>query len=232
MKKLGADRSYRELCGEFICDGVKLLYEALNNDVEILAILTSSDIQFPLSLETRLYYTDHSLIDSLSPLKNAQEIMFTCKTPQQGKIDPAGTHILLDGVQDPGNVGTIIRTANAFGIKTVILTDGCADPYNPKTLRASMGAIFRQEICYMNMTELNELKGNGVRFIASTTGKGSKDISSVKIKDSLIAIGSEGHGLSQEVLLLCDEKVRIPIEPECESLNAAVAAGIIMWSAR
>ena len=233
IKKLGVSSSYRQSCGEFICDGIKLLEEAIKNDAEVTSVLTAVHIPFPLPLETRVYFTDRNMIDYVSPLTSSQGILFTCKTPTgTGKDIPDGTHVLLDGVQDPGNVGAVIRTANAFGIGCVILTGECADPYNPKTVRATMGAIFRQRIFCLRISELAALKVNGMKFIGAAPGESSKDISTVELRGSVIAIGSEGCGLSAQVLALCDEIVRIPIAPECESLNAAVAAGIILYLAR
>ena len=253
LKKLGASRSYRESCGEFLCDGIKLLEEAVKHGAEITHVLTSSFVPFPLPVETRVHFTDKSVINSLSPLTNAQDTLFVCKIPQSGKHVTQsetrdetkdetkdetrggcdkGTHILLDGIQDPGNVGTIIRTANAFCIDSVILTGGCADPFNPKTIRATMGSIFRQRLCHMTVRELAAHKERGVRLIGATLEENSKDVSRVKLKGSVIAIGNEGRGLSAEVLSLCDEKIRIPISPDCESLNAATAAAIIIWRAR
>ena len=230
MKRLGASRAYRDESGEFLCDGLKLLEDAVKSCVEITTVLTASNVPFPLSAGTRVYYTDQRLIDSLSPLKNAQDTLFICKiTSSQAEFETAGTHILLDGVQDPGNVGSIIRTANALGIKNVILVDGCADPYNPKTIRASMGAIFRQRVYSMGLTELTELKDAGIKFIGTALHERCKDVHGVNLNDSIIAIGNEGRGLSEEVLDLCDERITIPIAPECESLNAAVAAAIIIW---
>ena len=232
MKKLGSDRHYREVCGEFLCDGSKLLEDAVNSDAEIVNVVTSSYIPFPLPVETRVNYVDRSLINYLSPLTNAQDTLFTCRIPRMdSSINTDGTSIALDGVQDPGNVGTIIRTANAFGMKTVILTNNCADPYNPKTIRATMGAIFRQRIFVMSTQELIELKTAGTRFIGTSLSQGCKDISRVRLKNSFIVIGSEGRGLSEEVLSICDENVMIPIAPECESLNASVAAAILIWKA-
>ena len=150
--------------------------------------------------------------------------------PPRNKLKKnTGTHILLDSVQDPGNVGSIIRTANALGISSIILAGGCADPYNPKTIRASMGAIFRQSICDMNLAEFAGLKESGVRIIGAVLGKDCRYISDLNLKDSIIAIGSEGRGLSAEILHLCDELFTIPMYQECESLNASVAAAIIMW---
>ena len=233
IKKLGANSDYRQSSGQFLCDGLKLLEEAVMCGAEIYEVLTAVNIPFPLPIDIRVYYTERSLIDSLSPLKSAQNTLFTCKIPKKAAIvTSSGTHILLDGVQDPGNVGTIIRTANAFGMKSVILTNGCADPYNPKTIRASMGAIFKQSIQYMSMDELVKLGNSGVRFIGATLGKDSKNISNIKYKDTIIVIGSEGRGISESITSICDEMITIPMAAECESLNAAVAAAIIMWEAK
>ena len=229
IKKLGADRGYSKQCGEFLCDGLKLLAEAIKCNADISVVLTSESIPFPMPLDTRLYYAERSLIDSLSPLKNAQDTIFVCKTPRIAETTiNSGIHLLLDGVQDPGNVGTMIRTADAFGIDSVMLTDDCANPHNPKTIRATMGAIFRQDIYHINNDELEALKSGGIRIIGAALSDGCRDFSEVGYNNSIIAIGSEGSGLSEKVLSLCDEKIRIPISPKCESLNAAVAAGIIL----
>jgi len=230
IKKLGESRRYREESGEFLCDGMKLLEEAVSCGAGVTAVLTASPVPIPLDVDTRVYYTDRSLINSLSPLKNAQDTLFTCRIPKTGGPDDVtGAHILLDGVQDPGNVGTIIRTANAFGVKSVILTGGCADPYNPKTIRATMGAIFRQNIHITDVKELAVLREKGVLFVCASPGVNGRDIREVSIKDAVIAIGNEGRGLSDEVLALCDGRINIPMAPGCESLNAAVAAAIILW---
>ncbi|MCL2391727.1 MAG: RNA methyltransferase [Oscillospiraceae bacterium] len=232
FKKLGMSRAYRYSCGEFLCDGMKLLKEAERGGAEIVAVLTSNHIPFPLPIETKVYLTDESIIHALSPLKNAQSVLFTCRIPKSYDTFDGGSMILLDGLQDPGNVGTIIRTANAFGIGGVILSEGCADLYNPKTIRATMGALFKQPSIMMNQSEIKRLKERGIRFVGASVGEGSKDITEVRLKDSIIVIGSEGAGISGAILALCDEQIKIPISPDCESLNAAVAAGVIMWCAR
>jgi len=232
FKKLGVSRSYRESCGVFLCDGVKLLEEAVFCNMEIKDVITSSYVPFPLSVYTNVYYTQRNIIDSLSPLKNAQDTLFTCAFPKKSaEFETTGTHILLDGVQDPGNVGAIIRTASAFGIDSVILTEGCADQYNPKTLRASMGAIFKQSIQYLSLSELSDKKNEGMRFIGAIIAKDCPKVYDVNYEGAIIVIGSEGHGISKDILSLCSEKVTIPIAPKSESLNASVAAAVIMWEA-
>jgi len=230
IKKLGTTRSYRELCGQFLCDGAKLLEEAVKSGAKITEVLTASRLTMTLPAETRVFFTARDLIDSLSPLKNAQEVLFTCKMPQKKALtNIIGTNILLDGVQDPGNVGSIIRAAYAFNIQTVILTGGCADPYNPKTIRATMGAIFRQRVCDAAFSELASLRRKGVRFVGAAPDDACRDISDVQLGNSVVALGSEGRGLSEQVSGLCSEKFKIPTQPECESLNVATAAAIIMW---
>ena len=232
IKKLGTSNNYRKQTGEFLCDGIKLLEEAIKCGVKIPIVLTCDSIDFPLSIDTKLYYTDLSLINSISSLRETQGVLFTCKTPIIPSIaDITGTHILLDGLQDPGNIGTIIRTAYAFGIKSVMLFGDSADPYNPKTVRGSMGAIFRQEIRNVTIDDLNCYKRNQMKIIGAALSNDCRDFTETSYNNSVIAIGNEGRGLSEEIISICDEKIKIPISKECQSLNAAVAAAIIMWKA-
>lgn len=133
-------------------------------------------------------------------------------------------------MQDPGNVGTVVRTANAFGVGAVILVGECADLYNPKTVRSTMGAIFRQRVLSLGMTELTMLlEKNSLPLYGAALHRDSALITAVDVKNAAIAVGSEGRGLSDSLLSLCRKTVFIPMQPESESLNAAVAASIIMW---
>lgn len=137
---------------------------------------------------------------------------------------------MLESVQDPGNVGTVIRTANAFGIDAVILTGNCADLYNPKTVRATMGAIFRQRVLCRGVDELMPLlAGNGLALYGAALSARAADIRRVDVKNAAVAIGSEGSGLSAALLALCRGEVIIPMRPDSESLNAGVAASVVMW---
>jgi TrmH family RNA methyltransferase len=232
VKKLGANRAYRQERGEFLCDGAKLLEEAVKNNADITAVLTTTDICLPEGV--RVLRTTQEMLDVLSPLKTAQNVLFTCKMPKPSDSAPdaagEGTHILLDGIQDPGNLGTIIRTANAFGINSVMLINDCADLYNPKTIRASMGAIFRQRVCHVSAPALEKFcTASGLKIIGADLE--GTNVSEISLKNAIIAIGSEGRGLSESVLSMCSNLVSIPMTPECESLNAAAAASIIMWEA-
>ena len=229
MKKLGSDRGYRHQCGEFICDGAKLLREALEHGADITAVLTSGELPGNIPLNAEVFEVPGELLDHVSPLKTSQDVVFSCRIPT-GSAFPSGDGIIiLERIQDPGNVGTVIRTANAFGIGTVILTGGCADIYNPKTVRASMGAVFRQHVIETGIEVVTKLKESGIRILGAALGDGCRDFREVTLSGAAVAIGSEGSGLSADMLALCDERVIIPMSPECESLNAAAAAAVIMW---
>jgi len=232
IKKLGTSRSYREEHGLFLCDGMKLLNEALSSGMRIDCILSSTIIDFELPDDTCVYHVSESIIDSLSPLKSSGDILFTCKIPDHNDYSyNIGTHILLDTIQDPGNVGSIIRSANAFGIDSVILTDNSADIFNLKTIRASMGAVFKQQINIINYNDIYNLKQSGIKIIGTASKDFSVEICKVSLENVIIVLGNEGQGISKELLELCDEIITIPLAPGCESLNVAAAASIIMWVA-
>jgi TrmH family RNA methyltransferase len=166
----------------------------------------------------------------VSPLKNTAGPVFSVKIREPLEKKPCSNAVVLENVQDPGNVGTILRTANALGIGRVLLLGDCADVYNPKTVRSSMGAVFRQPIEEIDPDGLKVfLQENGLALYGAALSDGSKDIREIEMQGLAVAIGSEGAGLSAELLALCGGQLIIPMERGCESLNAAVAASIVMW---
>ena len=137
---------------------------------------------------------------------------------------------MLDGVQDPGNVGTILRTADAFCADGVFLVNGCADLYNPKTVRATMGAVFRCPVWTCGAKELRGLlTASGLPLYGAALRSDTLDARSVDYSRCAIAIGSEGKGLCEEMLSICDKTILIPMSGHCESLNAAIAASVLLW---
>jgi len=232
IKRLFEDKGRRDEKGEFACEGAKLYREALAAGVRVTCALMTREFleRGGVQKGCRAVTAPDDILKYVSTQKGAADVAFVCAKPAEGGLPLSGArHIVLDGVQDPGNVGTVIRTANALSIGSVILTGECADPYNPKSVRASMGAVFRQKFCHMSLTELKTHHESGMRIIGASPGEGSLDICKADLTHSAVAIGSEGGGLSGGVLSLCDEMIAIQIAPECESLNAAVAAAIIMW---
>ena len=230
LKKLGSDSGYRKETGAFYCDGEKLLEEAVKNGADIEMVFTSCELTVNVPNSVPVYETTYDIIESISPMKTPQKVIFSCKKKPMDEVVSGGKYIVLEDLQDPGNVGTVLRTAGAMGIDGVILVGACADPYNHKAVRASMGAVFREPFCNVTLSELEGiLKRNGLRLYGAALADECRDIRDVELNNCAVAIGSEGHGLSEKLLELCDEKVIIPMDERCESLNAAVAAAIIMW---
>lgn len=230
IRKLQASRAYREECGEFIADGFKLLAEACKWYPQIREVLYTEGACLPaLPPNVRLVELPDTLMQSLSSMKTPQGVIFTCVLPEQTEVTIRGGALLLDRIQDPGNLGTILRTADAFDIP-VLLTNGCADPYAEKTIRASMGAVFRTPPQSAPMEEiLHRCEASGIRITATALSDTATDLREVDLKNDLVVIGSEGQGICQELLRASSRQIIIPMQPRCESLNAAVAAAIVMW---
>jgi len=230
LKKLGSSKAYRTECGEFLCDGIKLLEEAVSNGAEVLSVVYCGDKPSVMPGGAVVIEVSRDIIEYVSPMKTPQDVLFTCKIPEGSAAgDTCGKYIVIEEVQDPGNVGTIMRTARAMGYNSVILLPGCADLYSPKTVRSTMGAIFRQHAFEADLEYLKSMKANGVTVMGAALADDSVDIRDIQFENFAVCIGSEGRGLSKELLELCDKKIIIPMMQECESLNAAMAAGIIMW---
>ncbi len=232
VKKLGTDRAFRRREGAFVCDGEKLLYEAVKNGAEIEAVYSADENADFGGYTGPVYTVAQELMEYMSPVKTPQNVIFTCRVrPVPEKKADKIRYVLLEGVQDPGNLGTIIRTANALNYGKVLLLPGCADLYNPKTIRATMGAVFRQCVEETGYDSVSELVSTGISLYGAALREDSTDIRETEFENFIIAIGSEGQGLTEKLLHMCTGKIIIPMNPECESFNASLAAGIIMWEA-
>lgn len=235
IRRLGASASYRREQGAFVCDGLKLLEEASRWNVDIEAIVLAEGVVLPeYSHSARVVSVPADLMRSVSPSKTPQGVLCVCPIADQPPPDPlpGRRYLLLDGVQDPGNVGTIVRTADAFGADGVFLLPGCADLYHPKTVRATMGALFRLPVWAAEAQAVSKLlKHSGIPLYGAALREDTRDPRELDLSRFAAAIGSEGRGLSPEVLALCKKAVRIPMRARCESLNAAMAAGVILWEA-
>ncbi len=171
---------------------------------------------------------------SVSPMKTPQGTLFSCRMNAYGvpEVLPGQRYVVLDGVQDPGNVGTVLRTLDAFDFDGLLLLEGCADLYHPKTVRSTMGAVFRRPVYSLPARALKPLlQRSHLPLYGAALRQDTADIRELSYDRCVIAIGSEGQGLTEQVLSLCDKTVRIPMSPRCESLNAAMAAGVILWEA-
>ena len=233
LRKLASSRSYRKKSGEYLCDGTKLLAEALKWGAEVKTAVFSEGVDIPpLPDGVRAVRVSEELMRAVSPMETPQGALFTVALPEvQLPETLSGKHYLvLDGVQDPGNVGTILRTADAFDCDGIFLVNACADLYNPKTARATMGAIFRREAYTVTAEELFALlRKSGVPLYGTALRDDTVPLAEANLARAAVAIGSEGRGLSQQVLDECAKTLKIPMNPRCESLNAAIAATVVLW---
>lgn len=232
-KKLLTSRSYREACGEFAADGTKLLAEAAQWVPGLHTVLAADDVEIcRLPEEVRVVRVPRDVMASVSQMDAPQGAIFLCKTPEPPEAAIRPGTLLLDGIQDPGNLGTILRTADALAVPVVLLP-GCADAWSPKTVRASMGAVFRALPVSMTREEAAAAcRAAGIRLLATAMRDDARDLREEPLEQTAVVIGSEGRGVSREMFDAADGTIIIPMQSHCESLNAAVAAVIVMWQMR
>ena len=233
IRKLASSRSHRYETGEFLGDGTKLLEEAARWGAALTAaVYTPGTALPPLPEGVRLVEVPADVMRSISPMEAPQGALFLARIPAQTLPDtlPGGRYLALEGVQDPGNVGTILRTADAFGADGLILLPGCADLYSHKTVRSSMGAVFRLPVYEGALDRAAELLSQaGVPLYAAALREDTVDVRAARLDGAAVVIGSEGRGVSRRALELCQKTVKIPMRARCESLNAAVAAAVVLW---
>ena len=233
MKKLAVSAAYRREQGVYLCDSPKLLAEALKWHAPVREIAVTVGVPLPPLPETvRAVEIPEDVMSSISPMKSPQGALFTVTLPETAVPEalPGSRYMVLDGVQDPGNVGTILRTLDAFDFDGLLLLEGCADPWSVKTVRSSMGAVFRRPIWTLQAQELPALLArSGLPLYGTALRSDTEDVRVVPLNRCVLAIGSEGQGLSSAVLGMCQKTLKIPMSPRCESLNAAIAAAVLLW---
>lgn len=246
-----ADRKHRARLEQFRFDGVKLAAEALAKGVELRAVLLRrTDAEHVLERvadlsgrefdeKTRVVCVEDDVFDRLSQ-ENAPEGII-CVAHAQRQLHGAWTSrdipveqrvMLLESVRDPSNLGAIVRSAAALGVDRLVLSADCADIYHPKTLRASMGTVFSEQIDIADdlIEVIRALQASGRRVLAAALEPDSSRLGEMELHPGDCAVvGNEGHGLCPETLAACGQSVYIPMTDHAESLNAAVAASLLMW---
>ena len=247
------DKKYRRAEGLFRFDGVKLFCEASDNGADIKYLILSESqssknreiVEEKLTKYSKkigLYIVTDDVFAKLTDESSPEGIITVCaeldniKRVEDFNIlaqkIKGGSILMLESVRDVGNMGTIVRSAKAFGIDALVLSSDCADLYNPKTIRAAMGALFTQRIYIVDdITEaISALRDGGAHVYAAALEREAKKLGQVELKKGdAILVGNEGHGLSKEAISACDECLFIPMEEGSESLNASIAASICIW---
>ena len=228
-RKLLSSRKEREKTGLFVSDGTKLLKEAITYFDGLQTVILSDGVDADLPDSVRVLRVPEDVMASLSPMETPQGALFICSIPEKKLFQGKPGMLLLDGIQDPGNLGTILRTADALNVPVALL-EGCADPWSHKVVRSSMGAVFRREIVQTNWQQaLTSCREQEIPIGVTALSNRARDIRQADLREMAVVIGSEGQGVRREILESADAELIIPMNSHCESLNAAVAATICMW---
>lgn len=240
IKKL-KDKKYRDLNNEYMIEGIKLVKEAIQEKAEIKQIIICEEcdnteiIPKELTYEIAKYeciYVTKQIFNSITEVKNPQGILaVVSKENTEKEIDYSQDIIVaLDDLQDPGNLGTILRTVDSIGLTQILVSKGTADCFNPKVVRSTMGAIFRVKIieCEDLKNTLKEMKNHHFKIMV-TSLQTNNSIYDVDYNKKVIVVGNEANGVEKEIQDMADEKVKIPMLGKTESLNASVATGIVLY---
>ena len=229
VRRLLTSKKEREQSGLFVADGTKLLSEAIKWWPGLDTVILSDGVEVNLPADVRVVRVPEDVMAYISPMETPQGALFLCRLPKKTFFTARPGMLLLDGIQDPGNLGTILRTADAFDIPVALL-EGCADPYSHKVVRASMGAVFRTNV---QQTTWEEAKAactaQQIPIAVTALSDRAEDIRKSALSTMAVVIGSEGQGVRPEILQNAQKELIIPMQARCESLNAAVAAAIVMW---
>lgn len=240
VKKL-KDKKYRDMSKEYVIEGIKLVAEAIQEKAPIKQIILCDDCEknaiIPKDLmyeiaKQECVYVTQNIFKYLSEVQTPQGILAIVeKKGQEEEIDYRQDIIVaLDNLQDPGNLGTILRTVDSIGLTQILVSKGTADVYNPKVVRSTMGAIFRVKIieCEDLKQTLKEIKKHKFKIVVSSL-QTENTIYDINYNKKVIIIGNEANGVEQEIQELADEQIKIPMIGKTESLNASVATGIILY---
>lgn len=223
IKKLN-DKKYRDLNGLFLVEGEHLVNEAYKNNC-LKEIICLENVN--INIDVPKIYVKENIIKSISNLDNVNIIGVCYKKLRQ---DIGSKVVILDNIQDPGNLGTIIRSSVAFNVDTLIISDDSVDLYNPKVIRATQGMIFNINIIVTDIIEkIKELKELNYEIIGTDVNDGISINTLEKNNKICIIMGNEGKGLKKETKLLCDKFIYINMNEKCESLNVGVATSIILY---
>lgn len=231
--KLAGSKKLREEAGLFIAEGEHLAEMAMLSQFTINSLVMTEEYfeKNKDKYNCDIVLVPDSLLAKISDTKSPQGVLAVIELPKKENKELCGRYIYCDNLQDPGNVGTVIRTADAFSFDGVIMSSGSADVFSPKVIRSSQGSIFNIDIIVdADISYLKEAKDKGFKLTSTALYGESVKLKDIKIsKNQIFVIGNEGSGVSAEILKISDEIAYIPMSGKAESLNAGVAASILMY---
>jgi len=235
------DKKYREIENKYIVEGIKLIKEAIEENAKIDTVVVCEDCLENDTIEQKLLYeiakyncvyVSEKVFSAVTEVTNPQGILAVVnKENREEDINyEEDVIVVLDGIQDPGNLGTILRTVDSVGLTQIVVSNKTADAYNPKVVRSTMGAIYRVKVIESNdlVKTLKEMKKHKYKVLA-TSLETEKSLYDIDFSKKVIVIGNEANGVSKEILEIADEKIKIPMLGKTESLNASVATGVILY---
>ena len=235
------EKKERDASNEYLVEGIKIVKEAIQENAKIKQIILCDDCEKTESIPKDLMYeiakhnciyVTSKLFKYISEVQEPQGVLAVIEKNNGDKtIDYTQDIIVaLDDVQDPGNLGTILRTVDSVGVNQILVSKGTADSYNPKVVRSTMGAIFRVKIIETSdlIQSIKEMRKHHFKLMV-TSLQTDNSIYDIEFNKKIIVIGNESNGVSKEIQDMADEKAKIPMLGKTESLNASVAAGIVMY---
>jgi RNA methyltransferase, TrmH family len=233
------EKRYRTLKDQFLVEGFRFTEEALISQYEVPYLFIDekhinkwedSKLKSKLNKNTKVYLLKEQVFKFISSTDTPQGVIAVVNNKKDELINGDGFYVLVDRLQDPGNMGTIIRTAHAAGALGLLYTKGTVDVFNEKTLRSSMGSIFHIPVIEdEDLSQIGKLKERGFTVVVSSLDTDNNFYDVDLKKNVIICIGNEGNGISEEVFALADTKIKIPMPGGAESLNAAAAASIMIF---
>jgi len=239
IKKL-KEKKYRSEAGRFIIEGFRFVEEGLKSSFTIDKVVVRESVldkfkekfaDYINANEEKIFVVSDSIFKGISSTENSQGVLAVVRMDNEVHESKDGIYILIDKVQDPGNLGTIIRTAHSAGCTGIIMTKGTVDLYNEKTLRSTMGSIFNITIIHENeeLEFTKKLLNEKYNLVCSSLQTDKNFYEVDLVENAIIAVGNEGNGISDEVMNLATKKVKIPMLGNAESLNVAIAASIMIY---
>lgn len=223
----------REKTGLFLVEGYHLVEEALKQDLVEVVIIAEETKMMPTVNDVEVFVVPTTVIKELSETETPQGIIAVCKKQEGQSRFETGRYLLIDAVQDPGNVGTMIRTADAAGFDGVVLGTGCVDVYNSKVIRATQGSLFHIPVIRQNLADvIDDMQANGLSVYGTALENAVPFEEITPSANMALLVGNEGSGVDASLLEKTTQNVYIPIHGGAESLNVAVAAGILMYTLR